>query len=144
VHYRSPQTHVMKPWVRRVFIQLLPRLLAMRRYNTPSQRINYDFRQDIFFWHLWPSHWIHARAGIRALISVSCARDISVAFPVRNDYGIDIELMSIRHRIHQIDIESTLILSFLTGSYLQALISTISRCITSASRCIVSNVSAYH
>ncbi|KAG5315505.1 ACH1 protein, partial [Acromyrmex insinuator] len=79
VHYRSPQTHVMKPWVRRVFIQLLPRLLAMRRYNTPSQRINYDFRQDIFFWHLWPSHWIHARAGIRALISVSCARDISVA-----------------------------------------------------------------
>ncbi|XP_011065753.1 PREDICTED: acetylcholine receptor subunit alpha-like isoform X2 [Acromyrmex echinatior] len=31
VHYRSPQTHVMKPWVRRVFIQLLPRLLAMRR-----------------------------------------------------------------------------------------------------------------
>ncbi|XP_018047385.1 PREDICTED: acetylcholine receptor subunit alpha-like [Atta colombica] len=46
VHYRSPQTHVMKPWVRRVFIQLLPRLLAMRRYNTPSQRINYDFRPE--------------------------------------------------------------------------------------------------
>ncbi|KAG5344499.1 ACH1 protein, partial [Acromyrmex charruanus] len=106
VHYRSPQTHVMKPWVRRVFIQLLPRLLAMRRYNTPSQRINYDFRQDIFFWHLWPSHWIHARAGIRALISVSCARDISVASLVRNDYGIDIELLSISRRT-QIDIKST-------------------------------------
>ncbi|KYN03838.1 Acetylcholine receptor subunit alpha-like protein [Cyphomyrmex costatus] len=66
VHFRSPQTHVMSPWVRRVFIHVLPRLLVMRR-------------QDIFFWHLWPGHWNHARAGIRALISVSRARDISVA-----------------------------------------------------------------
>ncbi|XP_014681775.1 PREDICTED: acetylcholine receptor subunit alpha-like isoform X2 [Priapulus caudatus] len=31
VHYRSPVTHTMAPWVRRVFIQLLPRLLLMRR-----------------------------------------------------------------------------------------------------------------
>ncbi|XP_043666637.1 acetylcholine receptor subunit alpha-like isoform X2 [Vespula pensylvanica] len=31
VHFRSPQTHVMAPWVRRVFIHVLPRLLAMRR-----------------------------------------------------------------------------------------------------------------
>ncbi|XP_058789144.1 acetylcholine receptor subunit alpha-like isoform X2 [Phymastichus coffea] len=31
VHFRSPQTHVMKPWVRRVFIHVLPRLLVMRR-----------------------------------------------------------------------------------------------------------------
>lgn len=52
VHFRSPQTHVMAPWVRRVFIHVLPRLLVMRRYNTPSQRTNYDSRQDIFFWYL--------------------------------------------------------------------------------------------
>ncbi|XP_031783031.1 nicotinic acetylcholine receptor alpha 3 subunit isoform X2 [Nasonia vitripennis] len=32
VHFRSPQTHVMKPWVRRVFIHVLPRLLVMRRF----------------------------------------------------------------------------------------------------------------
>lgn len=70
VHFRSPQTHVMSPWVRRVFIHVLPRLLVMRRYNTPSQRTDYDSRQDIFFWHLWPGHWNHARAGIRALISI--------------------------------------------------------------------------
>ncbi|KAG7307684.1 D-arabinose 1-dehydrogenase (NAD(P)(+)) [Plutella xylostella] len=31
VHFRSPQTHSMAPWVRRVFIHVLPRLLAMRR-----------------------------------------------------------------------------------------------------------------
>ena len=31
VHFRSPQTHKMAPWVRRVFIHILPRLLAMRR-----------------------------------------------------------------------------------------------------------------
>nr|AWX65630.1 nicotinic acetylcholine receptor alpha 3 subunit [Laodelphax striatellus] len=31
VHFRSPQTHVMAPWVKRVFIHILPRLLVMRR-----------------------------------------------------------------------------------------------------------------
>ena len=31
VHFRSPQTHTMSPWVRRVFIHILPRLLIMRR-----------------------------------------------------------------------------------------------------------------
>ncbi|KAK9294593.1 hypothetical protein QLX08_010850 [Tetragonisca angustula] len=44
VHFRSPQTHVMAPWVRRVFIHVLPRLLVMRRYNTSSKRSNYDSR----------------------------------------------------------------------------------------------------
>ncbi|XP_026477282.1 acetylcholine receptor subunit alpha-like isoform X1 [Ctenocephalides felis] len=31
VHFRSPQTHRMAPWVKRVFIHILPRLLFMRR-----------------------------------------------------------------------------------------------------------------
>lgn len=31
VHFRSPQTHRMAPWVKRVFIHILPRLLVMRR-----------------------------------------------------------------------------------------------------------------
>lgn len=44
VHFRSPQTHVMSPWVRRVFIHVLPRLLVMRRYNPPPQRTDYDSR----------------------------------------------------------------------------------------------------
>ncbi|XP_057666765.1 acetylcholine receptor subunit alpha-like [Diorhabda carinulata] len=35
VHFRSPQTHVMAPWVRRVFIHILPRLLVMRRPHYP-------------------------------------------------------------------------------------------------------------
>ncbi|CAG0913787.1 unnamed protein product [Notodromas monacha] len=31
VHFRSPQTHKMAPWVKRVFIHTLPRFLFMRR-----------------------------------------------------------------------------------------------------------------
>merc|ERR1719431_799505 len=31
VHFRSPQTHRMAPWVKRVFIHILPRLLIMKR-----------------------------------------------------------------------------------------------------------------
>ncbi|KAJ8984751.1 hypothetical protein NQ317_005016, partial [Molorchus minor] len=31
VHFRSPQTHRMSPWVKRVFIHILPRLLVMKR-----------------------------------------------------------------------------------------------------------------
>jgi len=30
IHYRQPSTHKMQPWVRRVFIQKLPRILMMR------------------------------------------------------------------------------------------------------------------
>ena len=31
VHFRSPATHKMSPWVRKVFLNILPRLLVMRR-----------------------------------------------------------------------------------------------------------------
>lgn len=31
VHFRSPSTHTMAPWVQRMFLGLLPRLLCMRR-----------------------------------------------------------------------------------------------------------------
>ena len=31
VHFRSPSTHTMSPWVRKVFLNILPRLLLMRR-----------------------------------------------------------------------------------------------------------------
>ena len=33
VHFRSPTTHTMSPWVRKAFLCLLPRLLFMRRPN---------------------------------------------------------------------------------------------------------------
>ena len=44
IHFRSPLTHQMPPWVRRVFLQVLPKLLWMRRpkmldplqYHLPS------------------------------------------------------------------------------------------------------------
>ncbi|XP_045447048.1 acetylcholine receptor subunit alpha-like isoform X2 [Melitaea cinxia] len=41
VHFRSPQTHRMAPWVKRVFIHILPRLLFMKRpqykFDTTSE-----------------------------------------------------------------------------------------------------------
>ncbi|XP_033214725.1 acetylcholine receptor subunit alpha-like isoform X2 [Belonocnema kinseyi] len=41
VHFRSPQTHKMAPWVKRVFIHILPRLLIMRRpqYKFDTSRL---------------------------------------------------------------------------------------------------------
>merc|ERR1712088_976675 len=38
VHFRSPHTHTMAPWVRRVFIHILPRLLVMRRPGNPDKQ----------------------------------------------------------------------------------------------------------
>lgn len=38
VHFRSPQTHTMAPWVRRVFIHILPRLLVMRRPREDQEK----------------------------------------------------------------------------------------------------------
>ncbi|UYV83054.1 nAChRa3 [Cordylochernes scorpioides] len=40
VHFRSPSTDKMSPWVRRVFIQIMPRLLHMRR---PLYTVEEDF-----------------------------------------------------------------------------------------------------
>lgn len=37
VHFRSPSTHTMSPWVRRVFLNILPRLLIMRRPNIEKE-----------------------------------------------------------------------------------------------------------
>lgn len=40
IHFRSPSTHRMPPWVRRVFLHVLPRLLWMRR-PTPMNLLDY-------------------------------------------------------------------------------------------------------
>jgi hypothetical protein len=38
VHFRSPSTHTMAPWVRKVFLDILPRLLVMRRPNPAARQ----------------------------------------------------------------------------------------------------------
>lgn len=38
VHFRSPSTHTMAPWVRKVFLSILPRLLLMRRPNIDREK----------------------------------------------------------------------------------------------------------
>ena len=49
VHFRTPETHKMAPWVRKVFIHILPRLLNMRRPFFDKDKHRYIF-------HL-PKHW---------------------------------------------------------------------------------------
>lgn len=39
VHYRSPTTHVMSPWVRKVFLHILPRLLMMKRPTLSHEKM---------------------------------------------------------------------------------------------------------
>ncbi|KAL4228144.1 Neuronal acetylcholine receptor subunit [Mactra antiquata] len=39
VHFRSPSTHTMAPWVRRVFLNILPKMLLMRRPNLEHEKI---------------------------------------------------------------------------------------------------------
>ena len=42
VHFRSPATHTMSPWVRKVFLDVLPRLLIMQRPRVrkdPSDKV---------------------------------------------------------------------------------------------------------
>merc|ERR1711936_468351 len=38
VNFRTPATHKMAPWVRKVFIHILPRLLVMRRPGNPDKQ----------------------------------------------------------------------------------------------------------
>lgn len=39
VHFRSPSTHTMSPWVRRVFLNILPKMLLMRRPHLENEKI---------------------------------------------------------------------------------------------------------
>ncbi|XP_072051070.1 neuronal acetylcholine receptor subunit alpha-3-like [Amphiura filiformis] len=41
IHYRGPRTHVMRPWVRKVFLETLPPLLLMKRPNKPETYCKY-------------------------------------------------------------------------------------------------------
>lgn len=79
IHFRSPQTHTMAPWVRTIFINHLPKLLVMRRpiyqplhhfrwvstklpRTTERNPSNYDSRIFLLFFfsfshHVFPIFW---------------------------------------------------------------------------------------
>ena len=40
IHYRAPSTHTMRPWVRKVFLEILPPLLYMKRPKRHLDRAN--------------------------------------------------------------------------------------------------------
>lgn len=45
VHYRSPRTHDMNQWVKRVFLELLPRFLMMRRPEFQKDQTSINLAQ---------------------------------------------------------------------------------------------------
>ena len=49
IHFRSPETHTMTPWIRRVFIHILPRLLSMKRPVYDRDRHRYSSRFYFIF-----------------------------------------------------------------------------------------------
>ena len=74
VHFRSPQTHTMAPWVRRVFIHILPRLLVMRR---PGQSVEKNSHR-----------YSAAAAAVRAT-----AKECKLVGDHYDDYGVDQHLL---------------------------------------------------
>lgn len=46
VHFRAPNTYTMSPWVRRVFLGIIPRLLMMKRPHTDEQEHQTLVRTD--------------------------------------------------------------------------------------------------
>ena len=75
VHFRSPQTHKMAPWVKRVFIHILPRLLVMRRPQ-------YQFE---------PHRYMHVQIFINKLnFSASAKDERLVAGEMRRRGGCDV------------------------------------------------------
>merc|ERR1712165_668449 len=74
VHFRSPQTHTMAPWVRRVFIHILPRLLVMRR---PGQSVEKNSHR-----------YSAAAAAVRATAKESAGfDDLAVSQPMLHNNG---------------------------------------------------------
>ncbi|XP_055618524.1 acetylcholine receptor subunit alpha-like isoform X3 [Toxorhynchites rutilus septentrionalis] len=56
IHFRSPQTHTMAPWVRTIFINHLPKLLVMRR---PIYQPLHHFSINTCRLHGSPTHHHH-------------------------------------------------------------------------------------
>uniref|UniRef100_A0AAG5DIX6 Nicotinic acetylcholine receptor alpha 3 subunit n=1 Tax=Anopheles atroparvus TaxID=41427 RepID=A0AAG5DIX6_ANOAO len=60
IHFRSPQTHTMAPWVRTIFINHLPKLLVMRR---PIYQPLHHFSLNTCRLHGSPTHLHNHRSG---------------------------------------------------------------------------------
>ncbi|XP_062701626.1 acetylcholine receptor subunit alpha-like isoform X2 [Aedes albopictus] len=60
IHFRSPQTHTMAPWVRTIFINHLPKLLVMRR---PIYQPLHHFSINTCRLHGSPTHHHHHHGG---------------------------------------------------------------------------------
>lgn len=61
VHFRTPSTHKMAPWVKRVFLHLLPRLLLMRRPTYPDDDGPKVMVRTCNGTELQPQEWAGAR-----------------------------------------------------------------------------------
>lgn len=89
VHFRSPQTHIMAPWIRTVFINYLPKLLVMRRPIYPYNGLGWVIVLiNISFWLIFYtlislrvafpslffsfSYWFYLYFGSMGILSSVC------------------------------------------------------------------------
>eukprot|EP00057_Strongylocentrotus_purpuratus_P008098 XP_011662572.1 PREDICTED: neuronal acetylcholine receptor subunit alpha-3 isoform X2 [Strongylocentrotus purpuratus] len=52
IHYRAPSTHTMRPWVRKVFLEVLPPLLYMKRPKRYNHGENPNKEKDLNYFEL--------------------------------------------------------------------------------------------
>ena len=56
IHFRTPETHKMAPWVRKVFIHILPRLLNIKRpYFDKDKHRCWSNKNKYFLIYTFPS-----------------------------------------------------------------------------------------
>ncbi|CAB4067674.1 CHRNN [Lepeophtheirus salmonis] len=82
VHFRSPQTHTMAPWVRRVFIHILPRLLVMRR---PGQSPESKMRSRPMIKENGYGHYMIEQVRLQHVIQQRESNHINVHYEASED-----------------------------------------------------------
>ncbi|XP_046982612.1 acetylcholine receptor subunit alpha-like [Schistocerca americana] len=82
VHFRSPQTHVMAPWVRRVFIHILPRLLVMRRPQYQIDKRSFGLATSAHRVMVRTCNGLELRdSSLLSAAAAAAAADSSASFP---------------------------------------------------------------
>jgi len=71
VHFRTPQTHTMTPWVRRVFIHILPRLLNMKRPHYDKDRHRCDTLKSPYYSFTTEDNYYQTEESDRAGINIA-------------------------------------------------------------------------
>jgi nicotinic acetylcholine receptor len=90
VHFRSPQTHTMAPWVRHVFIYILPRFLVMQRPRRIESAVTFNIRDSLITPSMYKDKTLICPSMCRALDGIryiaECTRREEESLKVREDW----------------------------------------------------------